>query len=204
TMPEAKPKSSKWIGYAAKIAAGIMIVMATWYGATSIKIDRALQLGAGASSTASRVSDAVSSIAGGAAAARAETARAPKPQSQGVMASVRQSIARRAAVQVTDNLREGMEAWGAPAKTYPAGWSRNADGFVRVGSMAMLGPTKSFTDYRLEFFGQIESKSIGWTVRSKDSRNYHAMKFTMLESGLRPLIAMVHYNVIDGKPGRKM
>jgi hypothetical protein len=30
------------------------------------------------------------------------------------------------------------------------------------------------------------------------------MKFTVIEAGLRPIIAMVHYNVIDGKPGRKL
>jgi hypothetical protein len=29
------------------------------------------------------------------------------------------------------------------------------------------------------------------------------MKFTVIEAGLRPVIAMVHYNVIDGKPGRR-
>ena len=26
----------------------------------------------------------------------------------------------------------------------------------------------TFTDYRLEFFGQIENKGMSWTVRSKD------------------------------------
>jgi hypothetical protein len=120
-----------------------------------------------------------------------------------MIASVRSTIAKRAAVQVSDNLREGMEAWGAAAKSYPSGWSRSREGYVNTGALALFSPTRNFTDYRLEFFGQIENKSMGWTVRAKDERNYHAMKFTMLESGLRPVIEMVHYNVIDGKPGHK-
>jgi hypothetical protein len=97
-----------------------------------------------------------------------------------------------------------MEAWGATAKTYPAGWSHNPDGYVNTGNLALFNPTRNFKDYRMEFFGQIENKSMGWTVRAKDADNYHAMKFTVIEAGLRPVIAMVHYDVIGGKAGRKM
>ena len=56
-----------------------------------------------------------------------------------------------------------------------------------------------FTDYRMEFFGQIETKSIGWTVRATDAMNYHAMKLTVVEAGIRPFVALVHYNVVGGK-----
>jgi hypothetical protein len=199
-MPEAKPKRSKLLAYAGKIAAGIIVVMATWYGASSIKMDRSLQVRAGGSSTSGLPSASVLDPAG----SRTSVASAPKPESKGAIASVRQSISRRAAVQISDNLREGMEAWGATAKSYPAGWSRNANGYVHPGALALFSPTKSFTDYRMEFFGQIDTKSIGWTVRSKDEKNYHAMKFTVIEQGLRPVIAMVHYNVVDGKAGRKL
>ena len=202
TMPEAKPKSSKLVAYAVKIAAGIVVLAATWYGASSIKMDRALQVRAGASSSASH-SDSVASVVD-TVVSRPEAARASKTESQGAFTSVRASIARRAAVQISDNMREGMEAWGAKAKTYPAGWSHNADGYVHTGALALFSPTKSFTDYRMEFFGQIEQKSISWTVRAKDDKNYHAMKFSVIEAGLRPIIAMVHYDVINGKAGRKL
>jgi hypothetical protein len=163
-------------------------------------MDRALQVRAGASSSSSH-----SSTAGGVgdtAGSRQATAAA-KAESKGVIAGVRASVARRAAVQISDNLREGMEAWGATAKTYPAGWSKNAEGFVRPGALALFSPTKSFTDYRMEFFGQIEQKGIAWTVRAKDEKNYHAMKFSVIEAGLRPVIAMVQYDVINGKAGHK-
>ena len=195
-LPEAKPrpKYSKWVGYVAKIAAGIVIVMVTWYGAGSIQ-EHSLQGRTNISK--SMPSDAQSGSAG----SRTALARAERAAPSGAIARVRQTIASRAAVQYGDNLREGMEAWGAAAKTYPAGWSRSAEGYVNTGALALFTPTRNFTDYQLEFLGQIENKSMGWTVRAKDANNYHAMKFTVIESGLRPVIAMVHYNVIDGKAG---
>jgi len=198
TMPEAKPKRSQWIGYAAKIAAGIVVVFATWYGASAIKV-RSLQVGTDLRSSAPAApSVAIPGSAGSAVASAA------KPETGGALTRVRQTIARRAAVQISDNMREGMEAWGAAAKSYPAGWSRNAEGYVTPGTLALFGPTKTFTDYRLEFFGQIENKGMGVTIRSKDEKNYHAMKLNVIQAGLRPVIALVHYNVVDGKPGHKL
>jgi hypothetical protein len=44
---------------------------------------------------------------------------------------------------------------------------------------------------------------MSWAVRAQDKKNYYAMKFKVIESGLRPIIAMVHYGVVNGKPGRK-
>jgi hypothetical protein len=202
-MPEAKPKGSKFVAYAIKIAAGLVVVAATWYGATSIKMDRSLQVRASRSS--SGAGSVLPSVKGGGTSVSSPAvASAARPESKGMLASMRESIGRRAAVQISDNLKEGMEAWGATAKAYPAGWSHNSEGYVRPGALALLSPTKTFTDYRLEFFGQIESKAMSWTVRAKDEKNYHAMKFSVIEAGLRPVIAMVHYDVINGKAGRKL
>jgi hypothetical protein len=97
----------------------------------------------------------------------------------------------------------GMENWGGTAKAYPAGWSRHPDGYVKTGALALFRPSLGFTDYRMEFFGQIEAKSIGWTVRATDTRNYHAMKVTVVEAGIRPFVALVHYSVVDGKSGHR-
>jgi hypothetical protein len=73
---------------------------------------------------------------------------------------------------------------------------------VQTGQLALYQPSMKFTDYRMEFFGQIESKSIGWVVRAHDPKNYYAMKFTVVQAGLRPIIAMVHYPVTDGHAGK--
>jgi hypothetical protein len=69
--------------------------------------------------------------------------------------------------------------------------------------MAFFNPSMNFKDYRLEFFGQIEKKGMSWSVRSKDPNNYHAMKVAVVEAGLRPFVALLHWDVIDGKAGRQ-
>jgi hypothetical protein len=56
----------------------------------------------------------------------------------------------------------------------------------------------------MEFYGQIEEKSMGWVVRAQDKKNYYAMKFTVVEAGLRPIIALAHYGVTNGKQGHKV
>jgi hypothetical protein len=124
-----------------------------------------------------------------------------KPQS-GPIARIRNVIASRAAVEVSDTFHAGMEAWGH-SKGLAPGWSRSPDGYVRPGQLALFQPSMKFKDYRMEFFGQIESKSMDWVVRAKDSKNYYAMKFTVIENGLRPFIAVVHYPVINGVAGRR-
>jgi hypothetical protein len=121
-----------------------------------------------------------------------------------MLAGVRHAIANRAAASVTDTLQSGMESWGSPAKSWAPGWSRNPDGYVHPGELALFHPSMGYKDYRLEFFGQIESRSMGWAVRAHDSQNYYAMKFTVLAAGLRPVIAMAHYPVVAGKKGHKV
>ena len=71
------------------------------------------------------------------------------------------------------------------------------------GALAFFRPSLNFKDYRLEFFGQIENKGMSWSVRSKDPNNYHAMKVAVVEAGLRPFVALLHWDVIDGKAGRQ-
>src|SRR6185369_273291 len=93
---------------------------------------------------------------------------------------------------------------GSEAKGWAPGWSRNPDGYVHPGDLAIFRPTVKFTDYRLEFFGQIENKSMGWAVRAQDKQNYYAMKFSLIEGGLRPVIAMAHYPVVGGKRGHRV
>jgi hypothetical protein len=70
--------------------------------------------------------------------------------------------------------------------------------------LALFDPSLAYSNYRMEFFAQIESKSVGWVVRARDRNNYYAMKFRVVEPGLRPIIAMVHVTVLAGKPGREL
>ena len=193
TLPEARKQSSRSnLGYAGKIAAGIMVAISLWFGAKVVNFGRQPETVARESSAPAR-----------SVAPRTLVARGAEPQT-GTMAKFRQALARRASVEVGDTFHGGMESWGAGAKEWAPGWSHSPDGYVRVGDLALFRPTQTFADYRLEFYGQIEKKSMGWVVRAQDKQNYYAMKFTVVEPGLRPIIAMVHYPVVGGKKGHRI
>jgi hypothetical protein len=115
----------------------------------------------------------------------------------------KRAIEKRATVQVTDTFKEGMKAWGV-AQGWVPGWSRQPDGYVRPGQLALFQPTSTFTDYRLEFFGQVEDRGMGWAVRARDRSNYYAMKLKVLEGGLRPVLEMIYYPVVGGTPGHQV
>ena len=70
--------------------------------------------------------------------------------------------------------------------------------------MALLRPTIQLTDYRMEFLGQIESKSLSWAFRAHDTDNYYAMKLNVVVPGARPVISVARYAVVNGKRGRKV
>jgi len=175
-------KKAKWQGRAMQMAAAaVLLVVLTGFG---------VRFAAGiATETPDVKSDAVASSS------------EPSVKSGGAIENIRRVIDDRAKVELNDTFEKGMEAWGHTASWAP-GWSHHSEGYVQTGQMAFYQPSMKFTDYRMEFFGQIESKSIGWVVRAHDPKNYYAMKFTVIQSGLRPIIAMVHYPVTDGHPGK--
>jgi hypothetical protein len=204
SRPPRRYSSNSSLGAAGKaIAASLLVGIGLWFGAGSVKIGRQLVAintsfpGTGNSSTPtssySYESPGSSSF---------PSARYSAPQSpSGPVATVRRAIQQRAALELTDTFKR-LEVWHQAGSALPAGWSRNADGYVRTGQLAVYQPTKTFSDYHFEFFGQIEKKSLSWAVRAQNAQNYYAMKFTVVEPGLRPVIAMVHYPVLGGKKGR--
>ena len=186
------------------VAAALLMAVGLWFGAGSAKIGRELL----SVDTDWPSVETPSSSAGrdlSAAFARVHSVFVPPAPraSEGPVEKMRRAIQSRAAAELSDTFR-GMEAWGAAAASLPAGWSRHPDGYMRTGQLALYRPSLNFTDYRLEFFGQIESQGLGWAVRASDPRNYYAMKFKVMEPGLRPVLAAVHYAVVAGKPGRRV
>jgi hypothetical protein len=133
----------------------------------------------------------------------AAASAAPAPARVNPVAWAKKAIEKRATVQVTDTFKQGMGAWGVP-KGWVLGWSRHPDGYVRPGQLALFQPTSSFTDYRLEFFGQVEDRGMGWAVRARDSSNYYAMKLQVLAGGLRPVLEMIYYPVVGGRQGHQV
>ena len=186
------------------VAASLIVGLSMWFGAGSAKISRQLIASngmreIGSTNTSSGVETVASNPTGSFPSPKDS---APKPPS-GPIAAVRRAIQSRSAVEFTDTFKR-MEVWGSNAMTLPRGWTRNSDGYVRTGELALYHPAQSFVDYHFEFFGQIEKKGMSWAVRARDPQNYYGMKMTVIEPGLRPVVAMVHYAVVGGKKGRSV
>jgi hypothetical protein len=196
-MPAAK-RTPRSLMVAGTIAAGVLLAAALWVGVANFSSNRRLVAQEDVPSV-----DVVPSPGNRAGAARMPNGGTPAhPAPTGPVAWVRRTIAHRAALKIGDGFR-GMENWDGAAQARPAGWTRHPDGYVNTGALALFHPSLKFTDVRLEFFGQIETKSIGWTVHAANTMNYHAMKLTVVEAGMRPFVALVHYNVVGGKIGHR-
>ena len=193
-MPAAKRQPTVLM-VAGRVAAAFLLASSLWYGVNNYRGGRRAaseDLASSGPAIARNVpSDSASSAAPGA------PAEAPK----GAVAWVRQAIAERASVKVAENF-SSMDSWVGSEKSKAAGWRRHPDGYMNTGALALFSPTLKFKNYRMEFFGQIEQKSLGWTVRASDTSNYHAMKLSVIEAGTRPFVALVQYNVVGGKAGR--
>ncbi len=138
-------------------------------------------------------------VAGGIAISPA-LSPAPRDYSEHPLDWFRSAARKRAAIQLSESFDNGMASWGVPNRWAP-GWRHSPDGYVRPGPLALFQPSLAYNDYRMEFFGEIEDKGLSWAVRGSDTRNYYAMKFHVVESGLRPIISLVHYPVVAGKRG---
>jgi hypothetical protein len=193
-LPEVKQPTLELpdLGWAGKAAAAVLLAFAVWSGA------KVARFGKRPAAAAAQETPPLPRLLETPFTARQYQAPA------GPIARLRQAIVERAAVSVADSFHNGMESWGSGPHQWAPRWSRSADGYVRVGDLALFRPTQNFTDYRLEFYGQIEKKGMGWVMRAKDKQNYYAMKVTVLEPGLRPIFAMVHYPVVGGKKGHKV
>jgi len=197
TMPEARKRTNPARGYRFLAIAASLLVGAMWFGVGMARFSRSTIARQDIFGTSSQTAGRGFSLS----AASRPAGEAAGSQAKGPVAWVRQTIASRAAYQAADNFHDGMQAWGSAPKSYAAGWVRNHEGYVHPGALAIFNPSRNFKDYRFEFFGQVEQKSMGWVVRAKDTNNYYAMKFKVLQAGLRPVMAVVHYSVVEGKAG---
>ena len=112
--------------------------------------------------------------------------------------NVRNSVAQRAAVSLSEDFRSGLEDWQARGDM-SSGWSFDGNGFVRPGTLALYKPSLALTDYDMDFLGMVDKKALSWVVRAKDFDNYYVVKLVMLKGGPLPTLGITRYAVIDGK-----
>jgi hypothetical protein len=110
---------------------------------------------------------------------------------------LRQGIHNRAAVELQDDFRSGLEQWQARGELSSA-WAYDGTGFVRPGALAIYRPSINLKDYRLEFLAQVEQHAIGVAFRIQDWRNYYVVKILSI-TGAHPTIDIVRYRVVAGR-----
>ena len=112
--------------------------------------------------------------------------------------NVRNSVAQRAAVSLSEDFRSGLDDWQTRGDL-ANGWSFDGNGFVRPGTLALYRPSLGLGDYDMEFLGLVDKKALSWVVRAKDFDNYYVVKLVVTKAGPLPTIGITHYAVIDGK-----
>ena len=109
----------------------------------------------------------------------------------------------RAAVEIEDNFTSGLSGWdGGPAGL--GDWAYDQAGLVQPGNLAILKASRSLSNYRFEFLGQIRKKGVSWAFRASDQNNYYAMRIVITRPGPLPRIALVRYAVVRGNPGARV
>ncbi len=79
------------------------------------------------------------------------------------------------------------------------GWAGDPADAHYGRQITIYRPSLKLSDYRIEFKGDIETKSLGWVFRAADPENYYAMKLAIVTPGLQPKIALLKYVVQHGR-----
>ena len=117
------------------------------------------------------------------------------------LSNLHQTILNRAAVDLTDDFRSGLDAWDSRSNL-TSSWSYDATGFVQPGPLAVFKPSADLIDYRFQFLGEIDQKGLGAAFRASNLDNYYAVKLVVAKPGPLPVIHLVRYAVINGKEDR--
>src|SRR5579883_818317 len=79
------------------------------------------------------------------------------------------------------------------------GWAGDPTGAHYGRQITIYRPSLKLSDYRIDFKGEIETKSLGWVFRATDPENYYAMKLAIVKPGTEPKIALLKYIVTHGR-----
>jgi hypothetical protein len=91
----------------------------------------------------------------------------------------------------------GVEMGGAGWITE---WASDSAGSARGRQISLYRPSISMSDYRLEFLGRIDRRSLGWVFRAADSSNYYAAKLEAAQPG-SPSLTITRFAVVRGFEG---
>jgi hypothetical protein len=78
-------------------------------------------------------------------------------------------------------------------------WASDPAGLHGDRQITIYRPSLKLSDYRIEFKGQIDTKSIGWIFRAADPDNYYAMKLQLVSQELPLTVVLYKYIVLKGR-----
>jgi hypothetical protein len=90
--------------------------------------------------------------------------------------------------------------------TKTGGWVREPvtkldAGFNHARELVVYRPSLKATDCRFEFNWRLDTPSVGWVFRAKDTANYYAMRIKLLKPGPSPTLSVEHFAVYGGTEG---
>ncbi len=109
--------------------------------------------------------------------------------------TILQAVRDRATIDLTEDFGDNLQRWAGPAGP-PQNWSRDSAGSVRPGHLALYIKSIPLSNYRMEFRGLIDSKSLSFAYRALDFENYYAARLTIVSPGPIPEVALERYAVI--------
>lgn len=77
-------------------------------------------------------------------------------------------------------------------------WGSDVNGSRAGRQITIYGPSLKLSDYRIEFQGDIDTKSMGWVFRALDPYNYYAAKLAIVSPGSSGKFALIKYTVRQG------
>lgn len=102
----------------------------------------------------------------------------------------------------TSRNRHQWDFQGGFSDWLPTGPSRESwkleSGTVRPAGLRIWESSRELSNYRFEFAGRIERKSLTWVYRASDGDNYHATKVVLAGKPGSMRADLVRWTVIDG------
>jgi hypothetical protein len=78
-------------------------------------------------------------------------------------------------------------------------WATDLGGAKRGRQLTLYRPSMALSDYRMDFTGRIERKSLGWVYRASSTRNYYGARVELVRDGRFPTVALSRFTVIESR-----
>jgi hypothetical protein len=112
----------------------------------------------------------------------------------------------KASLHMSESFQYGIGKWkdvAGDANWGAADWSY-VSGAIRPGRLRIWSDTAKLHDYRFEFEGRIERRSMAWAFRAADGGNYYASKLALDGTGRNGKAEIIRFAVVGGKESRRV